>query len=502
MAEQIPHINVDSDTFQIVFDRINSIITTVNTDVVTVNTGGGVTTGNGYVIGNFGANVLATARLTGGNTTAPSNLNVSSNVSFTGLMINVSANTLFLGQNNYINGTATVANSLAIIGNVTLSNTLAVIGNVTLSNTLTITGLMSGIDGIFSNVFSLGNSSVNSVINSTSFVQGTVVTNTSALAVGANVLLNQTNIKIGNSTANLTANSTVIRLGNTTVNVVINTSSVSVGAFTATTLTGTLQTAAQPLVTSIGNLVSANIVGNANINSGLTVQGNTTVYAINATGNTILTGNLRVTGTTNIDGDFIVNGSILVSNTSYGNVLPASNLTYFIGNSTLVWKSAHIGNGIFTNAVTMANTLTVTGVANVTANLNVSGTINGNIVAGTANITSALNFGTNQEVQQRIISTNTAGATVQVIDTFVAASYRTAKYIIQVNDLIANNKMALEILLTHNGTTVYITEYATLITNSAMGTFSSNIGAGVAQLWYDPVSANTNVKLLRTLFEV
>lgn len=83
----------------------------------------------------------------------------------------------------------------------------------------------------------------------------------------------------------------------------------------------------------------------------------------------------------------------------------------------------------------------------------------------------------------------------QVADTFSAASYRTAKYLIQMSD--GTDFHATEVLLIHDGTTVYMTEYGTIFSNASMGTVDADISSGLVRLLVTPTNINTTVKTQR-----
>ena len=60
-----------------------------------------------------------------------------------------------------------------------------------------------------------------------------------------------------------------------------------------------------------------------------------------------------------------------------------------------------------------------------------------------------------------------------------------------------------ELLVTHDGTNTYMTQYADIYTaGSSLGTFDSAITSGYLQLLFTPVNAATTVKLSTTLIPV
>jgi hypothetical protein len=509
MAEQFPVINVAAgvDTFGVVFSRLNSLILYTNTDCVSVNSGGGLTSGLGFVNGTFGSNTLVCSTIQGGNVTIPSPLALVSNLNLTGNLINISTNTVFQGGIFQGNSTASLfLNSISVTVRNSISNSVLFPTSLTIGgNAVLNTGS-----------FFLGNSIANLVLNSTSatLANGTsqVVVSPTSVLVGSNVIINTTTIAIGSLTINSTygAGSLI-----PTANLVYSVGNAQFrwelyagnGDFSnAVTMANNLSVAGNTThaanVTVSGSTLLGNLVvqQNANVNQGLTAQGNSTIYAINATGNTILNGNLSVTGSASILGNFNVAGNLTYTATSYGNIVPSSNLTSALGNTGLRWQ-LYAGNGDFSNAVTIANTLFVAGATTMNT-LSVTGEIIGNLTSNVITVISTFGLGTVPDLQQRMLSTATAGTSAQVLDTYIAANFRTAKYLIQVMDLAANNYYATEILVMHDGTNVLVTEYAELVTNSIMGTFNANISAGVVQLFFTPASTSTTVKLFRTMITV
>lgn len=95
------------------------------------------------------------------------------------------------------------------------------------------------------------------------------------------------------------------------------------------------------------------------------------------------------------------------------------------------------------------------------------------------------------------LTTTTAN---QVIDTFVAASYSTAKYLCQVK--ISGSIHVTEVSIMHDGTDVYTTEYGTMFSGSSLGTFTADLSSGNIRLLFSPANINTTVKARRVLIGV
>ncbi len=92
--------------------------------------------------------------------------------------------------------------------------------------------------------------------------------------------------------------------------------------------------------------------------------------------------------------------------------------------------------------------------------------------------------------------TTTTNAANQVVDSFAAATFRCVKYLIQVTS--GSSFQVSEILSVHDGTTVYLTEYASIATGSELATFDSDISSNNVRLLVDPVNNATTIKITRT----
>lgn len=118
MSKIIPLVNTASggDKFQTLFDRVNQMINLFSNSVVTVSSNNDLTSGNGFVIGVFGANTLSADIIK--SATANGTINVDSSARF---LSTVTANTLVFGSN-----TLTVNSSAIAFGNNVIISTNSV----------------------------------------------------------------------------------------------------------------------------------------------------------------------------------------------------------------------------------------------------------------------------------------------------------------------------------------------------------------------------------------
>jgi hypothetical protein len=208
-------------------------------------------------------------------------------------------------------------------------------------------------------------------------------------------------------------------------------------------------------------------------NSG-TTDSNVSVssYANLTVGNVLLVngGILNVTG--NITGNLV--------GTLYGNIVTSGNLI-----------AGNVGaNGYyFANGTNILSTVT-------------SSYGNTQVAAYLPTYTGTLSYGT----ASALVSSNTTagiGTTPTAIDTFSAAAYRGAKYVISTSDITNSQYQIAEVILTQDNTNVGMSVYGISYTGTtARMTFTSNITSGTVTVWATGVSANNTVKLARTLIPV
>ena len=332
-------------------------------------------------------------------------------------------------QSNIANGTSNVAIAVSG-GNVTTS----VGGN---SNILTVTGTGANVAGTFNATgnSTLGNLSVSGVVSSNLIPAGNGVQSLgNATNQWSNLYLTGNTIYLGNAT--ISANATTIVMtnpaggqtvfgGNTgnsdisgqTLSITGNANVGNIGGTRGvfTTVTGSLITAAQPNITSVGTLTSVSVSGNANVgNIGGTVGSFATVagalitaaqpnitstgtlaslsVTANANIGNIGTGGL-ITATGNLNAGNIITGGIVsaTGNINAGNVITGGSISA-TGNGTFGNVTATTFNGAFSGAATTAGTVTTNAQPNITSlgtltglningNLSVNGaTVSGNIV--------------------------------------------------------------------------------------------------------------------------
>jgi len=362
---------------------------------------------------------------------------------------------------------------------------------------------------------------------STSLVAGTAsfdLLNTTATTInfgGAATTLN-----IGNASGttviagNLTVNGTTTTINTTTFNVDDKNIELGVGV-ALSNITGTITTAANTS-TITGIATTAGMITGMTLTktSGTGVFGTATVIAsvdsptqITVTGTSAqTTGSITFStgGATDLTAD---GGGIdllgtttkylrwLSSNASWNSSENFNLLTgkTFKINGTDVLSAAALGTGVTGSSLTSVGTLGSLTVAGTSTFGTGAVQING-VELQLAPTTTARIF--RRAVQPSALAINTA----VTLDTFTAATYRSAKYLVQV---VQGTKYQLsEYRLVHDGTTTYATEFSVLETNVGSPipvTFTSSISGGTLSVFAtitDAATTSATVTMERTLFAV
>ena len=211
-----------------------------------------------------------------------------------------------------------------------------------------------------------------------------------------------------------------------------------------------------------------------------------------------------------------VGGLVIASDGTYI-TLPAGKITTSTASASTITGAfvvvGGVGIGGATNIGGVVKVLDTTNATSTTTGaLQVSGgaSISNNLyVAGNNYVSGASSLGTTATgvVVRGFVSNNSEYATytsnpitttVQtVLDTFSTSSFRTCKYVIQMVD--GTSTHIQELLMFHNGSQVFKTEYGLVVNNSELGTFDAEVTTGTVRLLFtaNPTPSNLVVKLIR-----
>lgn len=160
---------------------------------------------------------------------------------------------------------------------------------------------------------------------------------------------------------------------------------------------------------------------------------------------------------------------------------------------------------ITTNSNTTVGNATVNGYITATGFIVSNTTSNATISIPTANQYSSgqhyLNAnGSWVQVPAYSISLQTSGAGSPVmIDSYNMSYFNAMEYMIHTKDNDANGYVSTKLITVHDGANVFITEYATVTSNSSFttGVLKANANTTHVKLYVTPTSANTDIRILR-----
>jgi hypothetical protein len=82
-----------------------------------------------------------------------------------------------------------------------------------------------------------------------------------------------------------------------------------------------------------------------------------------------------------------------------------------------------------------------------------------------------------------------------ILDEFPTQQLASAKYFVQANS--GSTYQTTEIVLVHEGTNIWMTEYGTIQTGASLGTFSADIDSGNVRLLFNATQSINTVRAIR-----
>lgn len=154
------------------------------------------------------------------------------------------------------------------------------------------------------------------------------------------------------------------------------------------------------------------------------------------------------------------------------------------------------GNG-FVTGIFGSNTLVATTLRG--GNVQSSSIITISTNAHIGNSSSQITTLHNNVAHTKASTYTTTNTDIQLMDSFSETDFRAGKYLISIKDTDNSLYQSTEIMVMHDGTYAYSTEYATLISSVTLGIFTANVDAGNVRLYIQPTSDNNLIKYHRTL---
>ena len=292
-------------------------------------------------------------------------------------------------------------------------------------------------------------------------------------------------------------------------------SSTGVISFASAGVTSLTGTANEVEVSAANGAVTVGLPSNVTIGQDLTVSGNLTVNGNTTTLNTetlsvednIIVLNSGVTGAPSLNA-----GVTIERGTSADAQLRWNEATDTWQVSSDSSTYANIASGAFVANVTAGTGVTITNAGGEAANPTFAigqavGTTD-SVTFGNTSVTNTMSAGAITIDSTGELNTSTQAVsvnTITTVDSFDKTVYRTAKYLIQVTQ--GSKYTSSEVLLVHDGTTSYMSEYAVIELGASRipMTVSTSISSGNVLLRVtitDAASTNATVKVARTLIAV
>lgn len=225
-------------------------------------------------------------------------------------------------------------------------------------------------------------------------------------------------------------------------------------------------------------------------------SGNLSVYA-NTNSTSTTTGALIVTGGAGIGSNLYVGGTI------FGTVTTATSaaIAYSLANTS----TTYVGRAVLADSVgTLTNPLIVTNLTQST-----STTTGALIVSGGIGVGGNAHIGGNIVVKNTAIvgdaSTTSVLTSAVTLDTFAAATYRSAQYIVSVSNAGLGEYQTSDVLIVHNGTNSFVQATSVFSGNKVIMNFSTTISGGnvLLQGTGSGTGANPNiVKIQKTYITI
>lgn len=370
-------------------------------------------------------------------------------------------------------GTLVVTGGVGIGGAVNVGSDANIGGNLTVTGNLTVNGTTTTVN------------STTITVDDKNLELGSVASPTDAGADGGGITLKGTTDKTFNwvnatnawtSSVALSAPTLVSTVATGTAPFTV-TSTTLVTNLNADTLDGN-HASAFALTSSIGNGTLTLGIGTAGATNTTVTVGTGTGFSANTASN--LTYDVKV-------GPALTALAALMTTAGAGFIKRGATAdTYTIDTSTYLTSYTETDTlaSVTGRGATTATAISLTNATDTTSTSTGALIVSGGIAVGknllvAGSYRDATNAGTVLS-DKTVIQSTVATVTTTAVDTWAIATYRSAKYIVQITQ--GTNYQVSEILVIHNGTTTTMTEFGVLETNGALGTFTSDVSAGNARL--------------------
>jgi DNA-binding beta-propeller fold protein YncE len=239
------------------------------------------------------------------------------------------------------------------------------------------------------------------------------------------------------------------------------------------------------------------VTSNSRIDGELRVSGATTLSTTSVGGTLTATSTITLSGTTT--STTVLGTAATTGTTTIGSTTQTGSIT--LGQST-VSQTTNIQAGSTANGSTKTLNIGTGGLSGSITNINIGSAVSGAtttvLADGNWNFRNPITINTHAVLESTTITTASISQTT--LDTFATATYRSAKYLVQMTSGSAYHM--IELSLIHDGTTVHLSQYGEVKTGSSLGSFDASISSGTLSVLFTPTNAITTVKTAITLLPV
>lgn len=227
-------------------------------------------------------------------------------------------------------------------------------------------------------------------------------------------------------------------------------------------------------------------------------------YAVTAGGSNTAAGNAAITGTFTSN-NLTVNNTIKLGNSTVNAIVNTTSVYVTDSGISATFNTNYVsvGNSVFVGNSTanlVANT-TIVRISNSTSNISFSMPTAAQVSSGEYYFSSNGSWVQISPFTPGNYAVTLTGTSTQNVASFEKASFNAAEYLIYALDNNANNRSVSKLIVIHDGGTstsnAFMTEYAILNTNTAMGTYSVTTNTSHVVLRYSPVSTSVTLNYTR-----
>lgn len=203
-----------------------------------------------------------------------------------------------------------------------------------------------------------------------------------------------------------------------------------------------------------------------------------TVSTSTATGSVVISGGLGVSGSINVQGSSTIAGSSVLTTAT---IVASGDISLSESGGTLTFSSTNTLQSVTNNGNSTTNIVRLLNSTNSTSTVTGSLVVSGGIGVGEDVTVAGTVTAEHLRIQDAVIDsryTTTATTATVVIDQYPTNIYRSAKYLVQVEEdvgLSSEFQLIEILLLVTNNNDVLTTDYGLITSNGELGAFSSEV---------------------------